>query len=164
MEGMEFSKDDQRRLEAALGFFDLDMCDEALQELREIAPDRQESREVLSISLAVHQRQKRWKEARELARDLASLFPEEPCWFIAWAFAARRAESIVAARVILLYALKQHPEDATIYFNLGCYAAQLGELEEAKSFVREAVERDSSLKRMAEEDPDLEPLRAQPQG
>ena len=38
-----------------------------------------------------------------------------------WAYATRRNMSVEAAKTILLDAEKQHPQDATIQFNLGCY-------------------------------------------
>ena len=74
--------------------------------------------------------------------------------------ATRRAISIHAARPILLEALQRFPEDATLHFNLGCYAAQLGELGEARRLVRKAIALDGAYRDLARTDPDLEPIRA----
>ena len=49
-------------------------------------------------------------------------------------------------------------ENATFWFNLGCYHCQLGRIDEALDCVRLAVEIESAFKKLAVEDEDLEPL------
>lgn len=49
-------------------------------------------------------------------------------------------------------------EEAAYWFNRGCYHCQLGEMEDAKQCVRQAVELDKGFQQMALDDPDLEPL------
>jgi hypothetical protein len=44
------------------------------------------------------------------------------------------------------------------HFNLGCYACQVGDLEEAKIRIGRAVELDAKFKLLALDDPDLEPM------
>ena len=60
---------------------------------------------------------------------------------------------------ILTDAANLHPSDPLIQFNLGCYAAQRGDLTSAQGHVRRAIELDHDLEKLAHEDPDLEPLR-----
>ena len=43
-------------------------------------------------------------------------------------------------------------------FNLGCYACQLGDIEQAKTRVGKAIELDAKFKLLALDDADLEPL------
>ncbi len=64
----------------------------------------------------------------------------------------------MAARIILLEAVERFPGDALTSFNLGCYACQLGDIEQAKERVRNAVELDAQFKLLALDDADLEPL------
>ena len=64
-----------------------------------------------------------------------------------------------AAEKILQEAAERHPQDATIQFNLGCYACLLGELPEAKARVVRAITIDSEFLKNALEDPDLQQLR-----
>jgi len=68
------------------------------------------------------------------------------------------AESRHAAHAILIRAAGFHPADTTIQFNLACYEAQLGNLDRAKEHLKRATQIDTKFKRMALEDPDLEPL------
>lgn len=46
-----------------------------------------------------------------------------------------------------------------IKYNLGCYACQLGDLEEARGLVAAAIALNGKFRAMALDDPDLEPLR-----
>jgi Flp pilus assembly protein TadD len=86
--------------------------------------------------------------------------PTEAGWWIAFAYATRRSRSIEAARRILLRAEKQFPSEPTIQFNLACYAARIGEIDEARSRLTRAVSLEPGFAKMAETDPDLEPIRS----
>ena len=56
-------------------------------------------------------------------------------------------------------ALKTHPEEPTIRYNLACYECQLGDLTVAKQHLNAATKTDTKFRGMALADPDLEPLR-----
>ncbi len=70
----------------------------------------------------------------------------------------RRDSSIESAYDILRQAAEKFPNDALTHFNLGCYACQLEDFEQAKVRVKKAIELDTKFKLMALDDPDLEPL------
>jgi hypothetical protein len=80
--------------------------------------------------------------------------------WVTWAYATRRCESLDAAEKILLAAEAQHPAEATIQFNLGCYACQRGDLATARRRVDRAISLDAKFTAAAATDPDLAPLRA----
>jgi tetratricopeptide (TPR) repeat protein len=84
--------------------------------------------------------------------------PDNVQWSVSWAYAARRADSINAARLILLEAVERQPEAAILHYNLACYECQLGDLEVAKARLRHAINLDDGFRAMALEDEDLEPL------
>ena len=65
---------------------------------------------------------------------------------------------ILYAWNILLAAMVRFPKEAAISFNLACYAAQMGDLDDARDCLRHAVASDEGLKQKALEDPDLAPL------
>lgn len=69
-----------------------------------------------------------------------------------------RCRSLAEAERFLLDALPLHEMKPMIHFNLACYAAQLGHLDEARERLGRAFELDSNLRLLALEDPDLEPL------
>ena len=63
-----------------------------------------------------------------------------------------------AARAVLLGAREAHPNEPIVFFNLACYNSQLGNLEEAKEHLARAIAIDGNVRKMALDDPDLEPI------
>ena len=98
---------------------------------------------------------------QEVAKRLAEFQPHDIQWTISLAYATRRAESIEAAKEILMQALQRHPDEAMVHFNLGCYASQLGDLTLAKAHLKRAFVIEPKCRLMALDDPDLKPLWAQ---
>lgn len=156
---MPLSKKDQQHLQASVGYTQLGMNPEALEELSHVSPPERTSVEVLSLELAILHQSNQWKEAAEVAGKMLDLDPENPDWHIASAFATRRAFSLTEARTILSRALLLFPANALIHYNLGCYAAQLGKLEDSCRLIEEAFQLDRKFKKIAQTDPDLEPVR-----
>ena len=60
--------------------------------------------------------------------------------------------------MILDKAVKQHPAEPMIHFNLACYAAQTGDLGMARERLSQAMTLDPGAKLLALDDPDLMPL------
>ena len=87
-----------------------------------------------------------------VARQLALSEPDEPDWTVVWAYAPRRAESLDAARLILVNAVERLPGVAVFAFNLACYEAQLGDLVSAKAHLSRAIELRADLRLRALED------------
>ena len=69
-----------------------------------------------------------------------------------------RREYRGAAEGILLKARELHPESALIAFNLACYASVTGRMEDAKERLRNAIELDKDVRKLALDDEDLRPL------
>jgi len=135
------------------------MVSDALGELELLSPAMAGDPGVLEFKLRLLERAQKWSEAAALAAKLAATHPDEARWFVAWAFAKRRSDSLETASKILSEAASLHPKDPLIHFNLGCYAAQRGDLPAAQSHVKRAIELDHGMEKLAHEDPDLEPLR-----
>ena len=152
-------RQDFHRAESAVGYANLGMYSDALTELENLSPQMITDDGVQEFKLRLLERAGRWQDAAGLAARLATAHPNESRWFIAWAFAKRRSDSIETASKILADAASLHPTDPLIQFNLGCYAAQRGDLTSAQTYVRRAIELDHDLEKLAHEDPDLEPLR-----
>jgi lipopolysaccharide biosynthesis regulator YciM len=149
----------QRRLLAASGFAELALFQEAVQELEELPESSKELPAALVVWLEVYQRWDKWSEAESVAMRLSQMEPEEPNWLIALAYATRRSRGLVFAHEILRQAGEIFSNCGTIQFNLACYAAQLGQLGEARQRLCRAIELDKGFATMAKSDPDLEPIR-----
>jgi lipopolysaccharide biosynthesis regulator YciM len=150
-----------RRLVAAIGFAELSLFQDAVQELEELPDELKEITVVLATWLEVYQRWQKWSEASSVAMRLAEMEPRESNWPVALAYAIRRSRGLVFAQEVLAQAGEKFPECATIHFNLACYAAQLGYLDEARRRLCRAIQLDQGFADLAKTDPDLEPIRAE---
>ena len=72
--------------------------------------------------------------------------------------ATRRANDLNAARDILVASLSKFPREAIIYYNLACYDCQLGEIDSARQYLKQAFRIDPNWISQALEDEDLKPL------
>ena len=140
------------------------MLAEAAEELAKVPESERGGLDFLSVRLALLQEQQDWPALRDQAGDYARRAPEEAAAWVTWAYAARRADSITAAQKILLQAIPHHPANGTIQFNLACYAAQLGELTDARHHLDLAIALDKDFAEAATTDPDLAPLRKKEAG
>ena len=95
---------------------------------------------------------------QQIAKRIKEFEPDNVQWTISLAYATRRAYSIDVAMEILLNAVANFPKEAAIPYNLACYYCQLGEIENAKRYLRQAFEIDPNWRKAALEDEDLKPL------
>jgi hypothetical protein len=103
--------------------------------------------------------------AAQTASAWAKTAPGERGAWITQAFAARRKPGggISPAKAILAAARQRFPDEPLIAYNLACYECQLGNLAQARTWLREAFKLGDprQLKQMSLQDPDLEPLRSE---
>jgi len=146
-------------LSHARGYLDLGMLSEAEAELASIAAPQSGCAEVQVARVALLHEKRDWQELRRIASELVQRQPEHAGWWVSFAFATRRTSTLADAREILLAAEREHPQEAIIHFNLGCYACQMGEMEEARQRVWRSIQLRGELRELARHDPDLQPLR-----
>jgi tetratricopeptide (TPR) repeat protein len=152
-------------LSAAVGWVELGNLDEAKAELARVSSEWTSHPNVLNVRWAIHAAEKDWAQALAVGQQLVDSAGEHATGWLHRAYAARRAPggSLKAARDALLPAVDRFPDEATIPYNLACYACQLGELDEARLWVQRAlaVGEKPKLKAMALCDDDLRPLWAE---
>lgn len=156
---MVTTPDFDRKLRAAQGYLELGMFDDANAELEEIHPDDRHLPDVLAVRVGICAGLKQWEPMRVAARSLANHQPDEVQWSISLAYATRRAESIDAAKVILLEAVERHPKEPMLHYNLACYECVLGDVEVAKARLRHAFRIEPRLRLLALDDEDLKAVR-----
>jgi Tfp pilus assembly protein PilF len=71
---------------------------------------------------------------------------------ISLAYATRRADSIQAAKEVLLNAESKFPKEAALKYNLACYFCQTGDIKMAKDYFKKAFEIDSTWRLQALDD------------
>lgn len=155
---MPIDPEKQHHVLAAQGYCELGMFEDAREELDQIPPESGHAKEVLAVRMDIHHGLKEWEQMQALARKLTEEIPGSPHGWVSWAYATRRAESIEAARPILLDALERFPGQTNILYNLACYECQLGKLETARNLLKKCLELEPRMKELASEDEDLQPL------
>jgi tetratricopeptide (TPR) repeat protein len=149
---------DRQHCQAAAGYVELGMLLEANAELDQIDPLNRAVPEVLALRIEIYRGLEKWELMQEIAKRLADFLPDDIQWTISLAYATRRANSIEAAKEVLLNAEPKFPKEATIKYNLACYFCQTGDIKTAKNYLKKAFEIDLSLRIAALEDEDLKPL------
>jgi tetratricopeptide (TPR) repeat protein len=149
-------------LSAAIGWMELGNLTEAKAELAKVDPGLQKHPNVLEVSWAIHASDQNWPQALQAAQQLVEFASDRASGWLHRAYALRRAPGggLQSAWDALLPAVDRFPHEATIPYNLACYACQLGQLDEARRWLQRAlaVGDRAKLKRMASADSDLQPL------
>jgi len=151
---------DSHHLRAVEGWLELGNIQEAGVELRRLRPELLEHPLVLEVRWKLHSMQKDWEVCLELANELLKVAPDRPSGWIDRSFSYHELKRTREAWQQLLPATQLFPDEPIIRYNLACYACQLGNLSEAKQLLKQAqaLGHAVSIKRMALDDHDLEPL------
>jgi len=159
----DLSLTDIRHLEAAQGWLGLQNWREAKAEIANISPALQSHPDVLQVRWAIHAAAKEWELAAQVAKDFCHANPDTPFGFVHLAYALHELKRTREAQNVLLPVVDRFSDEYIIRYNLACYACQLGDkkaawcwLEKSMTFTDPEEE-----KRMALNDPDLEPMRTQ---
>ena len=156
---MPLEPEDLRIVIRAHGYVELGMYQEAGEELAGIDAGARGLPEALAVRMEIHRGLKQWVAMQAIAKNLAEQDPGNAQWQISWAYATRRAESIEAARSILIGAADRHPREAIIPYNLACYECQSGNMDAARDHLKTAFKLEPKCRAMAMEDDDLKPLK-----
>ncbi len=155
---MPLPADDQRHLTAAEGYAALGMYLDANAELEQIDAEVRHVAEVLAVRLEIYRGLERWELMQTVAGRLAAHDPDSAQWSISLGYATRRAQSIEAAKLILLEAVERHPQEPILHYNVACYECQLGDIGVAKARLQHAFKLEPKCRLMALDDDDLAPL------
>ena len=147
-------------LDAAQGWLGLGDCQSALDELELIDPVMRSHPDVLAVRCDIYTAAMKWPEVVAVAWTLVNLNPDRPSGWVRRSFALHGLKQTQQAFDLLLPAARKFPEISTIPYNLACYCAQLGKLEEARRWLHQSYEIGNAkmLKLAARYDPDLAPL------
>jgi Flp pilus assembly protein TadD len=150
-------------LSAALGWLELGNPAEAELELLRVGVDHALHPAVLETWFSLHAARHQWSAALPIAEQIVELMPDDVAGWLHRSYALRRVSGggLRAAWNALLPALEKFPGEATVAFNLACYACQLGDPERAWDLLYRAVQAggEKQIVAMALADPDLAPLR-----
>jgi tetratricopeptide (TPR) repeat protein len=145
----------ERSLLSAQGYIELEMPDEALREIDAISPKDQLREEVLQMRLFVVMRAKRWEEALSVCARLRATSPGCVTGYIHGAFCLHELGRTIEAKQLLVGGPSTLRQEPTYHYNLGCYDAVLGNLDEAARHLKASFELDKKFREIAKYDPDL---------
>jgi tetratricopeptide (TPR) repeat protein len=153
---------DSHHLSAAVGWIELGNMPEAKAELDRLSPAARTHPDALEAWWVIRAEEKDWPKGLAVANTQLEASPQSPTGWLHRAYALRRVKEggLKAAWDALLPAFEKFPGESTIPYNLSCYACQMGQLEEARTWLQRAVKAGGieTIKRMALRDADLKPL------
>lgn len=152
---------DRHFVNAALGWLDLRVAEEARAELQQVLPVNACHPEVLEVWWRVHAAGRHWDEALRVAEMELQTAPDRMSGWVDRSYSLHELRRTQEAREALLPAVKIFPKASLIPYNLACYACQLGNPTEAHQWLRKAIARGerNEIKQLALNDPDLATLR-----
>lgn len=145
-------------LEAAEGYLQLDMAEDALIELRNISTSGQSSERYKELLLATQMMLGHWNPAATTAGELCEMNDKEKSYFIHAAFCMHEVGETLSALRQLLNGPKELLTDPLYHYNLACYHTVLGNLTDARKCLDQSFLLDPELKNTAKEDDDLRNL------
>ncbi len=145
----------ERSLIAAQGYIELEMPDEAMRELDELPSADQDREEVRQVRLFIFMRGRRWGEALAVCDALRLASPDQTTGYIHGAFCLHELGRTQEAKELLLQGPASLLREATYYYNMGCYDAVLGNIEDAHHALEISFQMDDKFREIAKYDPDL---------
>jgi|TARA_B100001971_G_scaffold209892_2_gene234294 tetratricopeptide (TPR) repeat protein len=151
---------DLHHLRAAEGWLELGNATEAREELDQISTNRLEHPDVLKMSWALFAKEHNWNACVKAAELLVQQAPEHLDGWIHRSFALHELNRTEEAYDQLSPVQNVFSGEWIIHYNLACYLAQLGRINDAARELHAALKIDPrTVKNAAARDPDLEPLR-----
>ncbi len=148
----------RRHFDAACGYAELGMERESLLELDAIHPAFQARPHVLQLRLHHYMKKRRWAPALRLSQQLCRVAPHCSAGFLHAGFCLHQLGRTAAARKLLIAGPKALLSEPIYFYNMGCYEALLGNVQNAKLHLQTSFKMDASFRALAKKDPDLKAL------
>ncbi len=146
-------------LQRAQGWLELHLPLEANEELEEVQPAMRAHPEVLKLRCTIYDAAGKWDMVLEVANCLHRQLPDDQFGGVHAAIALYRLGRTGEAKELSLTMVPRFPKDWSIPYNLACYCAQLGQIQEAQEWFKAAMAIDAkTVKRVGITDPDLDPM------
>lgn len=146
---------------SACGYAELGMTRESIAELDAIPCRFQRRPEVLQMRLHHLMREKRWRSALKISRELCRAAPDCGAGFLHAGFCLHELGRTKQAKQLLLKGPVALLKEPIYYYNMGCYDALLGDFKAARQNLHTSFKMDSTFRELARRDPDLESLHAE---
>jgi len=113
---------------------------------------------VMSFRMKMYRQAEYWPALGAVSKHIAKRAPRKPDGWINYAHTLKEMGKIENAKEVASKALKRHPNNASLWFSLGCCCSLLGETKEASDHVKKATQLDKTLQKASVDHPDLDNL------
>ena len=159
---LQLQPPDTHFLSSAIGWLELGNPAEAKAELSKISKSVREHVDVLELEWLILSQEKDWSAALDIAKAIVKKAPDRASGWLHQAYALRRTTNggLLAAWNALSGVIDRFPEEATIFYNLACYACQMDRMDDARKLLNRAMDVGGrkQITKMALSDDDLKPL------
>jgi predicted Zn-dependent protease len=142
----------------AEGYSELGMLDDALAQLDKLETEHENRLEILRMRVEILLRKQNWQDALPLSLRLCAMNPSQPDGYVHAAFCLHELGRTSDAKQTLLDGPATLLDEPVYYYNLACYDTVLGNLEQAKAYLRASFRLDKSFRELAKRDPDLKQI------
>jgi len=149
----------EHRLNIVQGYYELGMLEDARNELEEIEREFALTAPVVQMRVLLLLRDEQWEDAFELTSQLREMSPDMVGGYIHGAFCLHEMKRTEEALRMLLSAPDVIKKEAIFYYNLGCYQAAVGDVDDARECLHKSFNLDKGLVEVARKDPDLAVLK-----
>jgi predicted Zn-dependent protease len=149
----------EQKFRIAEGYAELGMLEDALTQLDELDPEYHDRLEILRMRVDVLLQKREWQNGLQLSLRICAVHPGESCGYIHAAFCLHELGSTSEAKKTLLAGPARLLDEPVYYYNLACYETVLGNLEQAKVYLRASIRLDKSFRELAKGDPDLQRIK-----
>ena len=149
----------ETHLSYVLGYLQLELVEEAREELSALSAEILATPPALAVRLEVAMADNAWDEVIALAPELVGHDASQERPWVAWAYALREGDRVAEAQETLMAGERLIKEPSPLVaYNLACYACLLGDHKEARRLLGIVFARDKSWRAVARDDADLAPL------
>ena len=149
------SSNSEIRLQAVRDYYELEMYDDAWDELKEIEKKYPVTPLILQMKILLLLQEKSWEVALGLSEKLQRMEPDNGAGFIQGAYCLHEMQTTDEALELLESAPNSLRSDSIYFYNKGCYQAVIGNIERAFDCIKKSFDLDESLIDVARKDPDL---------
>ena len=149
----------EQKVRIAEGYAELGMLDDALTQLDELDPEYHDRLEILRMRVDAVLQKRDWQSGLQLSLRLCGMYPSDSCGYIHAAFCLYELGRTLEAKQTLLSGPPGLLDEPVYYYNLACYDAVLGNLQQAKAYLHASFRLDKSFRELANSDPDLQRIK-----
>jgi len=138
----------------------LDNHIEANEELQKIEAKLRAHPDVLELRWQIYAKAGNWEGCLDIAAAITECAPDRLFGWLQLSYALHELNRTREAWENLLPVSLRFPTEPMVFYNLACYACQLGKMADSTTLLKKACELDDAdrVRIMALDDPDLEAL------